>query len=246
MGLSRCAIALGLCFERASAGAGPIYSGHHHPYSHRNSLGAAPYPDSFTHKPPTPTATWVPPPNILPETLNADEPTPIPIATSAGDGQAVEPIPTATPAPQEPAPADTPDQYPLPTPTATSTPQPAPPPVTAPDPVVAGGGIPTRLVIPSVGIDANVIEVGWQLVEQNGQQYSIWQVADYAVGWHETSARLGQPGNTVMAGHHNVNGEVFRDLVNVEVGDEVDIYSGDQKFSYRVELKTIVKEKGEP
>lgn len=201
-------------------------------------------------KPPTPTATWVvPPPNILPETLNADEPTPIPIATSA-DGQITEPIPTETPvppapAPQEPLPSSTPDMYPLPTPTVTPTPQPAQP-APAPNPAIADGGLPTRLVIPSVGIDANVIQVGWQLVEQNGQQFSIWQVADYAVGWHETSARLGQAGNTVMAGHHNVNGEVFRDLVNVEVGDEVDIYSGDQKFSYRVEMKTIVKEKGEP
>jgi sortase A len=111
---------------------------------------------------------------------------------------------------------------------------------------VGGDGIPTRLVIPSVGIDSKVIQVGWQMVEQNSQLFSIWQVADYAVGWHETSARLGQVGNTVMAGHHNVNGEVFRDLVNVEVGDKVEVYSGDQKFEYVIELKTIVKEKGEP
>ena len=48
-----------------------------------------------------------------------------------------------------------------------------------------------------------------------------------------------------MAGHHNVNGEVFRDLVNVEVGDKVILYSGEQQFEYVVELKTIVKEKGE-
>jgi sortase A len=97
-----------------------------------------------------------------------------------------------------------------------------------------------------VGIDANVIPVGWQVVEQSGQMYSIWQVADYAVGWHDTSAHLGQAGNTVMAGHHNVNGEVFRDLVNVEVGDQVIVYAGNQTFEYVVDLKTIVKEKGEP
>jgi sortase A len=88
--------------------------------------------------------------------------------------------------------------------------------------------------------------VGWTVVEQNSRQYSIWQVADFAVGWHKTTAALGQPGNTVMAGHHNVKGEVFRDLVNVEVGDPVVAYTGDQKFEYVVELKTIVKEKGEP
>lgn len=204
--------------------------------------------------PPTPTATWVvPPPNFLPETLNADEPTPIPVTIEPGDQAPpvvdAPPPPTDTPAPPTPAPpaapVETPDLYPLPTPTATATPEPAPP-APAPNPPASGDGIPTRLVIPSVGIDTSVIQVGWQVVEQNGQQYSIWQVADYAAGWHETSARLGQPGNTVMAGHHNVNGEVFRDLVNVEVGDKVTVYAGNQAFEYMVDLKTIVKEKGEP
>jgi sortase A len=192
-------------------------------------------------KPPTPTATWVvPPPNFLPETLNPDEPTPIPVTVQPDNNPEVdlpEVAPTATPALPEPAPTQAPDLYPLPTPTDTATPQPLPP---------AGGGVPTHLVIPSVGIDASVTPVGWKMVEQNGQQYSIWEVADYAAGWHESSALLGQPGNTVLAGHHNVNGEVFRDLVNVEVGDKVTIYAGDQVFEYQVELKTIVKEKGEP
>jgi sortase A len=101
-------------------------------------------------------------------------------------------------------------------------------------------------VIESIGIDSAVVPVGWQVIEQGGRRFSIWQVADNAVGWHKTSAKLGQPGNTVMAGHHNVKGEVFRDLVNVEVGDKVVVYVGDQPFKYQVELKTIVKEKGEP
>ncbi|MBE7550440.1 MAG: sortase [Anaerolineales bacterium] len=205
-------------------------------------------------KPPTPTATWVvPPPNFLPETLNPDEPTPVPVTVQPGD-QVPPAEPPPAPPPPEPVPptatpeAQPPDQYPLPTPTATATPEPAPPPpAPAPNPVPAGGnGVPTRLVVESVGIDTKVIPVGWQVVEQNGHQFSIWQVADYAAGWHETTALLGQPGNTVMAGHHNVNGEVFRDLVNVEVGDKVTVYAGDQKFEYVVDLKTIVKEKGEP
>jgi sortase A len=196
-------------------------------------------------KPPTPTATWVvPPPNFLPETLNPDEPTPVPVIVDVSDGVAPglvqpPPPPTATPVPAIEA-TPTVDMYPLPTPTVTATPEPA-----APAPP-AGGSTPTRLVVSSVGIDSNVVPVGWQVVEQSGQQFSVWQVADYAVGWHETTAPLGLPGNTVMAGHHNVNGEVFRDLVNVEVGDKIVVYSGDQAYNYQVELKTIVKEKGEP
>jgi sortase A len=83
-------------------------------------------------------------------------------------------------------------------------------------------------------------------VEQNGQKFSVWGVADFAAGWHETSAFPGQPGNTVLAGHNNVKGEVFRYLVDVQEGDEVDLYVGDTVYRYYVEQKLIVKEKGEP
>jgi len=194
-------------------------------------------------QPPTPTATWViQPPGLLPETLNADEPTPVPVVVPTDNETmelGLEQQPQALPTPIPTLIAPNPDQNPEPTPT------PLPPPPEPPPPAT-GEAIPTRLVIDSVGIDSVVIPVGWSVVEKDGHQYSIWQVADNAVGWHKTTAKLGQPGNTVMAGHHNVKGEVFRDLVNVEVGDKVVVYSGDQAFEYRVELKTIVKEKGEP
>lgn len=185
---------------------------------------------------PTPTETLIPsptptrviqPPAILPDTPNQTDPTPIPIIVHTED-EAAEFLETPPP----PSKATTPE------PPAQAT---APPPPAAP-----ADKKPTRLVIPAVGIDSSVMSVGWTLVEQNGRQYSIWQVADFSVGWHETSAPPGEPGNTVMAGHHNIKGEVFRDLVNVEVGDEVTVYVGDTTYRYVVELKTIVKEKGEP
>jgi len=107
-------------------------------------------------------------------------------------------------------------------------------------------GQPTRLVIRSVGIDAPVVAVMPVTVTQNGQQYSTWPVADFAAGWHATSALPGQPGNIVLAGHHNIKGEVFRYLVDVQEGDEVDLYIGDSVYRYYVEQKMILKEKGEP
>jgi sortase A len=91
-----------------------------------------------------------------------------------------------------------------------------------------------------------VVPVSWSVVEQNGQQFSVWQVADYAAGWHMTSAPPGQPGNTVLSGHHNIKGEIFRYLVDVQEGDEVDVYVGDTVYQYYVEQKLILKEKGEP
>jgi len=107
-------------------------------------------------------------------------------------------------------------------------------------------GAPDRLVIPSLGIDTPVVPVTWTVVREGGQTYSVWQVADYAAGWHITSALPGQPGNTVISGHHNIKGEVFRYLADIEEGAEVDLYVGSTVYRYYVEQKMIVKEKGEP
>ncbi len=135
-----------------------------------------------------------------------------------------------------------------PTPTASRMPQ--PPVVTptygTPPAPVAREGAPDRLVIPSLGIDTPVVPVTWVVVQEGSQTYNVWQVADYAAGWHVTSALPGQPGNTVIAGHHNIKGEVFRYLADIEEGAEIDVYAGDAVYRYYVEQKIIVKEKGEP
>ena len=190
-------------------------------------------------------------------TVQHVSPTDTPIPTSTPTPIPPTSVPaTATPIPQQPTQSEQPQADTPPTFTATLIPStdtpvpptatPIPPTATAVPLVEVAPITPNRLLIPSVNIDTPVIPVGWHLVEQNGQQYSIWDVADYAVGWHNTTALPGQAGNTVMAGHHNINGEVFRELVNVEVGDEVVIYQGDAAIRYQVEVKTIVKEKGEP
>ncbi len=154
---------------------------------------------------------------------------------------------TSTPQPS-PTPSRTPSPTasPQPTPlifsvasTATSTPQFPPPPT-------AREGAPDRLVIPSLGIDTPVVPVTWTVVREGSQTYSVWQVADYAAGWHVTSALPGQPGNTVISGHHNIKGEVFRYLADIEQGAEIDLYAGNTVYRYYVEQKMIVKEKGEP
>ena len=127
----------------------------------------------------------------------------------------------------------------IPTPTST------PPPTSAPSPSATPRG-PDRLVIASLGIDAPVLPVKWIAVREGGQTYHMWEVADYAAGWHVTSSAPGQPGNTVISGHHNIKGEVFRYLADVQEGADVDLYVGDQVYRYTVEQKLIVKEKGEP
>ncbi len=184
--------------------------------------------------PPTAVPTRViPEPGLLPETLNPGE-TPVPILVNNTNSTQIT---EADSNPNPPAQINI-----LPTPPT----QYQPPQNTGPAQPAGSAAAPTKLVISSIGVSSDVVPVGWSVIKKDGLEYSIWQVADYSVGWHKTSAPLGQPGNTVMAGHHNVNGEIFRDLVNVEIGDKITVYAGDQTYEYVVDFKTIVKEKGEP
>jgi sortase A len=193
---------------------------------------------------PTPTDTPTATPTLtpLPTATATPVPTLPPSATPTSTGLPPDTLPE-TPLDGRRTPTPTPDLSPSPTvlPTrAAPTTSPPTPPASAP------AGAPTRLVIKSVGIDTPVMPVAWTVVEQNGLEFSVWNVADYVAGWHQTSALPGQPGNTVLAGHHNIKGEVFRYLVDVQEGDEVDLYVGDTVYPYFVEQKLILKEKGEP
>jgi sortase A len=163
----------------------------------------------------TPTA---PPPLILPETELLVEETP----TAVSLPPTIQAEETATPAPTY-------------TPTPTSTPTPTPDPLSLQ---------PDHLVIPSIQLDAPVIQVGWESQEVNGQLVSSWIVPnEYAAGWHVTSAVPGEPGNTVLNGHHNIYGEVFRDLEDLEPGDEIIVQTGQAQHHYVVTERHILEEK---
>ena len=109
------------------------------------------------------------------------------------------------------------------------------------------GVIPDRLVIPSIFLDAPIISVHYKDVEIGGTIYHQWRVpAEFAVGWQDELALLGVPGNTVLNGHHNAYGEVFKDLVELKIGDEIWVYSGEQEFRYQVAAKLLLPERGQP
>ncbi len=122
----------------------------------------------------------------------------------------------------------------------------APPAADSPPNVPTTGPSPTRLVAESIDIDTKIVEVGWQQIIRNGKTENVWVVAGQAAGWHTNSLPPGQGGNVVLSGHHNVKGEVFRYLVDVEVGDIFTVYVDDQRYDYAVHDKFIVKDKGEP
>lgn len=111
------------------------------------------------------------------------------------------------------------------------------------EPVIAPSTI-ARIVIPSIKVDSKVIEVGWTVQEQDGQQVAVWDVTKYAVGHHRGSANPGAGGNVVLAGHVGGYGRVFRDLYYVRPGDQITLYSAGQQFLYVVEERLLVTEEG--
>lgn len=123
-------------------------------------------------------------------------------------------------------------------------PSPAPLPTATPTPLPA---IPTRIVIPAIGVDAPVVPVSATITEVGGREYSTWAVPDmYAAGWHNTSAPLGVPGNTVLNGHNTTHGEVFRDLYRLQAGDSIIVYAGDVPYTYTVSSVLMLPEAGQP
>jgi LPXTG-site transpeptidase (sortase) family protein len=102
----------------------------------------------------------------------------------------------------------------------------------------------TRVVVPSIGVDSKVVEVGWDVTEQNGQQVAVWQVAEYAVGQHRGSANPGEGDNIVLAGHVGGYGKVFKNLFYINPGDQITLYSGGQQYLYTVQERLILTEEG--
>lgn len=107
------------------------------------------------------------------------------------------------------------------------------------------GPMPERIEIPAIGVDTPVIEVGWEARIVNGDAVdNVWQTADFAAGFHRDSARLGEVGNTVISGHNNIQGSVFRDLYDLKPGDEIILHTGGRRWVYTIENKFVVHEEG--
>lgn len=97
------------------------------------------------------------------------------------------------------------------------------------------GALPTRLVVPSVGIDVPVREVG---AFRTDSGVLTWETAWDAAGHHLDSARPGQPGNVVLSGHVSVANAadlaVFATLDRVVEGDTIEVHAGDIVYRYVV------------
>ncbi|MFQ6014908.1 MAG: sortase [Anaerolineae bacterium] len=87
-----------------------------------------------------------------------------------------------------------------------------------------------RIVIPAIGVDAPVVEGdGWEELKKGA-------------GHHIGSADPGQRGNVVITAHNDVFGEIFRHLGELQIGDEVLLYTSSERvYKYVVKGKRIVE-----
>lgn len=154
------------------------------------------------------------------------------------------PAPTVAPptvAPPSPSPASAGAAEPTATPRPPALPPSESQPTAAPEMPPA-----THIQVPSVGINTSVVEVGYTVVNNNGQPLIEWQVADYAAGHHNLSANPGEGGNIVISGHGDWRGEVFRTLEYVQIGDQVILTTANGDHVYEVVEIHFRKEVGVP
>jgi LPXTG-site transpeptidase (sortase) family protein len=150
------------------------------------------------------------------------------------------------------------------TPTSVPTPQPTP----LPDPIVPADAIPAvptgssdaemhvipllsgkvrtsvalparRVVIPTIGVDSKVIQLGTKL-DKNGN--IAWETAPFAVGQHKGLAGPGENGNMILSGHISspAEGAVFHNLPKLKVGEGVIVGTDERQYLYRViDTKTV-------
>ena len=85
-----------------------------------------------------------------------------------------------------------------------------------------------RLVIPAINVDSQVVQGdGWDQLKQG-------------VGQRIGTPDPGQTGNVVLSAHDDIFGEIFRHLDGLKPGDEVQIYTASQIFSYVVTSTRLV------
>lgn len=85
---------------------------------------------------------------------------------------------------------------------------------------------PVRMIVPAMEVDSPVAEV----FLRDG----VWEVADYAVGYHHGTAPPGS-GNTVLAGHAGFRGGVFARLPQLRIGDDVYLETSSIRYHYQVD-----------
>jgi LPXTG-site transpeptidase (sortase) family protein len=101
-------------------------------------------------------------------------------------------------------------------------------------------GFALHLEIPSVEIETEVTEGG---IITNKQGQLEWQTVPFIAVQYRETALVGARGNAVISGHvvTIAEGNVFRNLYKVNLGDEVDVETKDGRYTYIVDEVKLVK-----
>ena len=86
-----------------------------------------------------------------------------------------------------------------------------------------------RVQIPVIDVDAPIIE---------GDD---WESLKQGAGHHIGSVNPGESGNNIISAHNDIFGEIFRDLPDLELGDEVFVHTASQVYRYIVTQKRFIE-----
>jgi LPXTG-site transpeptidase (sortase) family protein len=101
-------------------------------------------------------------------------------------------------------------------------------------------GAAVRLAIPSIDIKTDVTEGG---IITNNQGQLEWQTVPFIAIQYRETALVGARGNAVISGHvvTIAEGNVFRNLYKVNLGDAVGVETAEGRYTYIVEEVKLVK-----
>lgn len=92
----------------------------------------------------------------------------------------------------------------------------APPPAARPEQAI-------QIVISAIGVDAPIVMGdGWEQLKQG-------------VGQYLGSTDPGQNGNLILSAHNDIFGQIFRDLDQLQAGDEITIYTNVRAYTYVID-----------
>jgi sortase A len=99
----------------------------------------------------------------------------------------------------------------------------APPPAARPEQAI-------QIVIPAISVDAPIVMGdGWEQLKQGVGQY---------IG----STDPGQNGNLILSAHNDIFGQIFRDLDQLQAGDEITIYTNVRAYTYVIDQQPDIVE----
>jgi sortase A len=86
-----------------------------------------------------------------------------------------------------------------------------------------------RIQIPAIGVDAPVVE---------GDD---WEALKQGAGHHVGSANPGESDNCIISAHNDIFGEIFRDLPDLSLGDEILVSTASQVYRYVATQSRIIE-----